>query len=169
MTAAVSLSLAFASAAAFQQKSQPAARIQKDLAIAKAHYESETDSVRRAKTLGKLGRAEIQAAREAADAGNFDAALQFLKDYSDQAHAGQDELVKTGVNAEKHSSGFRQLQISVRESVRAIREIAGQIPFAQRQPFDALRQDLETLDQKLILELFPRQPGHGSEKEKREP
>jgi hypothetical protein len=169
MTASVLLSLAFAPTAALQQKSQPSARVQKDLVIAKAHYESEMDSVGRAKALGKLGRAEIQAAREAADAGNFDAALRYLKDYSDQAHAGQDDLVKTGVNAEKHSNGFRQLQISVRESVRAIRELAGQVPFAQRQPFDALRQDLETLDQKLILELFPRQPGHESEKEKREP
>jgi hypothetical protein len=168
MTAAVLLNFAFAQMAAPPQKMLLSARAQKDLTSSKAHYESETDPVGRAKALVKLGRAEIRAARESGDAGNLDAALKYVKDYSDQAQASHDALVKTGVNAEKHSGGFRQLQISVRESARAVREIAGQAPFAQRQPFDALQQDLEALDQKLILELFPRQPGHGLEKEERQ-
>jgi len=154
--------------APLQQTSPLSARVQSELANAKAHYESQSDPVGRAKALEKLSRAEIQAAREEADGGNVDAALQFLKDYYGQANGAHDALVKTGVNAEKHSNGFRQLQISVRVSMRAIREIAGQVPFTQRQPFEAVQQDLEALDHKLILELFPRQPGHELEKEKRE-
>lgn len=168
ITVTVLVSFAFAQTAVPPQKTLLLARAQKDLTSSKARYESETDPVARAKALVKLGRAEIRAAREAADAGSFDTALQYVKDFTDQGHASHDALVKTGVNAEKHSNGFRQLQISVRENARAIRELAGQIPFAQRQPFDALQQDLEALDQKLILELFPRQPGHELEKEERQ-
>ncbi|HEV2488648.1 MAG TPA: hypothetical protein VGT03_02480 [Candidatus Acidoferrales bacterium] len=168
MALAVMVGFALAQTFAPVQKTALSASAQKDLTSSKARYESQTDPVERAKALAKLGRAEIRAAREAADAGSLDAALQYLKDYSDQANAAHDALAKTRVNAEKHSGGFRQLQISVRESARAVRELAGQVPFAQRQPFDALQQNLEALDHRLILELFPRRPGHELEKEERQ-
>lgn len=164
MTVAVLLSMIFPLAAAPEQKAALSAKLEKELASSQAHYEGETEPVGRAKALSKFGRAEIRAAREMAGVGNYDGALQYLKNYSDQAHAAHDALVKTGVNAEKHSNGFRQMQISVRENIRAIRDIAGQIPFQQRQPFDAVQQNLEDLDQQLILELFPRQPGHKVDK-----
>lgn len=167
--AIAALSLAFPLAVPAQQKPQLSERTQKELSNSKAHYERESNPVGRAKAIVKLGRAEIRAAREMADAGEFDAALQYLRDYSDQAHAGHEALVKTGVNAEKHSGGFRQLEISVRENVRAIRDIAGNVPYAQRGPFDDVQQGLENLDQQLILELFPDQPGHKPEKRKHEP
>jgi hypothetical protein len=167
MIAAVAFGLAFPFAAVAQQKAPLSADVQKDLTNSKAHYDNEKDPVGRAKALGKLGRAEIRAAHEMANAGDFDGALQYLKNYDDQAHEGHDALLKTGVNAENHSSGFRQLQISLRESIRAVREIADQVPYTQRQPFDAQHQDLEDLNQRLILELFPRQPGHKPQKENR--
>jgi hypothetical protein len=141
-------------------------KTQKDLAKSKEHYDKETSPIGRAKALVKLGRAELRAAREAADANHADSALQFAKDYNDQAHAARDALEKTGANAEKHSNGFRQLQISVRESIRTLRQIADRVPFTERQPFDDLRKDLDGLNQKLILELFPRQPGHDASKPK---
>jgi hypothetical protein len=76
-------------------------------------------------------------------------------------------LEKMGVDAEKHSNGFRQLEISVRESLRELREIMGRVPLEQRESFAALEKDLDALNQKLILELFPRQPGHKFENEKK--
>lgn len=167
MSATIVLGLALPIVAMPLQKALLSNRVQKELMDSKAHFNGENDPVGRAKALEKLGRAEIRAAREMADAGDFTAALQYLKDYSDQAHAGHDALVKTGVNAEKHSNGFKQLQISVRESVRSIREIANEVPYAQRQPFDDQQQDLEKLNQQLILELFPRQPGHKLQEEKK--
>lgn len=167
MIAAVVFGLTFPFGAVAQQKPQLSAGVQKDLANSKAHYDNEKDPVGRAKALGNLGRAEIRAAREMTNAGDFDAALQYLKEYDGQAHERHDALLKTGVNAENHSSGFRQLQISVRESMRDVREIAEQVPYTQREPFDAQHQDLEDLNQQIILELFPRRPGHKPEKENR--
>ena len=148
-----------------QQSTPLSEKVQKELAKSKAHYDGQNDPVGRAKALANLGRAEIRAAREMADAGNYTAALEYVKDYGDQARAAHDALVKTGVNAESHSAGFRQLQISVRENIRAIPDIAGEVPFAQRQPLEAQLQELENLNQQLILELFPRQPGHKAERE----
>ena len=141
-------------------------KTQKELAKSKDHYEKETSPIGRAKALVKLGRAELRAAREATDANHVDSALQFVKDYNDQAQAAHDALEKTGVNAEKHSDGFRQLQISVRECIRTAGQISDKVPFNQRQPFDGLRKELDALNQKLILELFPRQPGLETSKPK---
>lgn len=168
INAAILLMLALQAAPPAQQKPQLSPGTLKELADSKARYDGANDPVARAKALEKLGRAEIKASREMANAGDFDAALQYVKDYDDQAHERHDALQRTGVNAEKHSNGFRQLQISVRECIRAVREIAEQVPFAQRQPFEAQHQSLEDLNQQLILELFPRQPGHKPEKENRE-
>ena len=143
------------------------ARVQNDIAKDKAKYERETNPVSRAKMVVKLGRAEYLAARQSLDGGNIGTALEFLTNYNEQAIAAHDALEKMGVNPEKHSNGFRQLQISVRESQRELREITGRVPFQQQESFQALQKDLDGLDQKLILELFPRQPGHKFEDQKK--
>lgn len=143
------------------------AKIQKDIAKDEAKYERETKPVSRAKEVVKLGRAEYKAARQCVDGGNVSGALQFLKNYNEQAIVAHDALDKTGVDAEKHSNGFRQLEISVRESLRELRDITGRVPFDQSQPFRALEKDLDALNQKLILELFPRQPGRKADDRKK--
>ncbi|HKV27876.1 MAG TPA: hypothetical protein VJN90_06350, partial [Candidatus Acidoferrales bacterium] len=142
-------------------------RVQNDIAKDKAKYERETNPIGRAKALTKLGRAEYLAARQSLDAGNIRAAFEFLTNYNEQAITAHDALEKMGVDPEKHSNGFRQLQISVRERLRELREITSSVPFQQRQSFEALEKDLDALDQKLILELFPRQPGHKFDDEKK--
>ncbi|HVB07351.1 MAG TPA: hypothetical protein VNF00_00270 [Candidatus Acidoferrales bacterium] len=142
-------------------------KVRKTIAKDEAKYERETKPVSRAKEVVKLGRAEYKAARQCVDAGNISGALQFLANYNDQANAAHDALDKMGLDAEKHSNGFRQLQISTRESLRQLRDIAGRVPFEQSQPFRALEKNLDALNQKLILELFPRQPGHKIEDEKK--
>ena len=134
-------------------------RVQNDIAKDKLKYESADNAVARAKAIGKLGHEEYVAARKAIDAGRIEEALQLLKDYNDQTSETHDSLVKTGVDAEKHSNGFRQLQISVRERLRELRELTTRVAFEQRQPFEVLEKNLDALNQKLILELFPRQPG----------
>ncbi len=143
------------------------ARVQKGIAKYEANYESKTNPVDRAKAVVKLGHAEYVAASQSLDAGNVREAFEFLAKYNEQAIAAHDALEKMDVDPEKHSNGFRQLQISVRESLRELREIMARVPLEQRESFVALEKDLDALNQKLILELFPRQPGHKFEDEKK--
>lgn len=137
---------------------QTSTRIQNDLAKDKLRYEQAESPVDRAKALGKLGHEEYVAARQAIETGKTDEALQYLKDYNEQATSAHDELVKITNDPEKHSNGFRQLQISVRERERELRDLVSRVGFEQRQPFESLQKSLDALNQKLILELFPRQP-----------
>lgn len=143
------------------------ARVQQDIAKYEANYESKRNPVDRAKAVVKLGRAEYAAARQSQDTGNVRGAFEFLAKYNEQAITAHDALEKMGVDPEKHSNGFRQLEISVRESLRELREIMARVPLEQRESFAALEKDLDALNQKLILELFPRQPGHKFEDEKK--
>jgi hypothetical protein len=133
-------------------------KLQNDVAHDKYKYDRADNAVDRAKALAKLGRDEYTAARQAIDDGKTDAALQFLNDYNNQAVATHEALLKTGVDAEKHSNGFRQLQISVRERERELRDLMTRVEFDRRQPFEDLEKGLDALNQKLIQELFPNLP-----------
>lgn len=140
-------------------------RVQNNLGKDKLNYNHALDPIARAKAIEKLGHEEYVAARKALEAGKMEEALQFLKDYNKQAIETHDALIKTGADAVKHSNGFRQLQISVRERERDLRELINRVGFAQRQPFDELGNSLDELNQKLILELFPRRSPNKQTKE----
>lgn len=141
-------------------------RVQNDLVKDKMNYDHAADPIARAKAIEKLGHEEYIAARQAVDAGKTEEALQFLTDYNNQATETHDALLKTGVDPVKHSNGFRQLQISVRERERDLKELINRVGFAQRQPFDELGNALDKLNQKLILELFPRRSPNKQSKDR---
>jgi hypothetical protein len=131
-------------------------RVQRDLAKDKLKYEQANNAVDRAKALGKLGHEEYVAARQAVDAGKTDEALQLLKDYNEQVTDTHAALLKTGKDPAKNSNGFRQLQISVRERERDLKDLIRRIGFEQSDPFEKLGKGLDQVNQKLIQELFPR-------------
>jgi uncharacterized coiled-coil DUF342 family protein len=95
--------------------------------------------------------------------------LRYLRDYNEQANAAHDELAKSVADPEKHSNGFRQLQISVRERAQELKDITGRVAFDQRRPFEELQKALDALNQKLILELFPNQPNHKKKRDQKSP
>lgn len=135
----------------------------RNLAKAQEKYEKADNPVDRAKAMKKLGDEEYKAASEALKSGDQKAALQYLQDYYDQASRAHEELDKMGVDAEKHSNGFRQLQISVRERARELKEIMGRVAYDQRKPFEEVEKGLDELSQKLILELFPVHSKHNKD------
>jgi hypothetical protein len=138
---------------------------QNRLADLRSQYHHETDPIRRAKIVRKLGTAEFEELRHHAEAGNFSEALRLLGDYRDEVLATHKMLDSTGVDAEQHPAGFKELQISVRESLRQLNEVLLTIPPEWKMGFEDIRKELDAANKRLILELFPRQPGHSSKKE----
>lgn len=136
---------------------------QAQVADYKTQFNHEHDPVRRAKLLTKLSAEEFRSFREAVDAADSAAALRLLGDYRDQLVDAQKALAATGVDAEKRPKGFKELQISLRENLRTLGDILLTVPADEREPFDAIRQQLEHVNKQLILELFPRQPGASKE------
>ena len=132
-------------------------------AALRARLAKESDPVHRARLLVPLGDAEFQDMRDESSDGNTSAALAILKQYRDEVQTCAKQLDAKEPNPEKHPAGFKQLQISVRASLRRVDDILVGLAGDDQEPFLEVRKDLEQLNHHLIQELFPRQPGTESQ------
>jgi len=132
----------------------------------RARFARETDPIHRAKLMPQLGEAELQEIQRQIAGGELSEALEGFKEYRDQVRQCQKDLDAIGVDAEKHPNGFKQLQISLRESLRRLDEALISLASDEQQPFLDVRKDLDRINRHLIRELFPRQPGAEQEPQK---
>jgi len=123
----------------------------------KARFEKETDPIRRAKLIEKLGDFQFDQIRQQLGAGNIEQGLSTLAGYRDECASLHKLLRGMGVDAERKPAGFKQLEFSVRESLGRLQEIMAGLTRDDQQRFGTVRNELETLDRELIQELFPRQ------------
>jgi hypothetical protein len=118
-------------------------------------YQLERDPVAKAKIVAKLGHFEIDQARADLKADKDEQSLADLEHYRDQVESAVQALSATGVNAEQHPAGFKELQISLRETLRHSDELILQLPLDKRPWFQAVRSDLAKSQNLLIEALFP--------------
>lgn len=129
------------------------------LGQARSRFEKESDPVHRAKLMIPLGTAEFNQIEQQVRDTNIAAALDGLREYEDQAASCEKALDARGVDAEKHPSGFKELEISVRESLRRLDNVLVSMSGDEQKPFLEIRRTLDQLNHHLIKELFPLQPG----------
>ncbi len=131
-----------------------------------AKYQQETDPVRKARDLAKFGRDQVNLARKQLKSGDDVAALHTLQLYRDEVRESFAGLKASGIDAEKKPSGFKQLQISLRENLRHIGDLIYTLPVDKRPFFRAVRDDLIQEQNGLIDALFPRNPNRNAKGEK---
>ncbi len=136
-----------------------AAPARESIAELQARFDREPDIVRKAKLLQKLGDAQFEQARREGDAGNYDAVIKLFATYRDNAAAVFEGLKKTRPNAERHSGGYKQLQIHVLKAERVLHETILAAPDESRAPLEQIRTELGKMEGELIRLLFPRRPG----------
>ena len=132
---------------------------QDHLAQFKSQFEKESDPVHKAKILVKLSDYLFQQIRSEADSGKIDDGLKDLENFRDACVTTHQALKAKVVDPEKKSAGFKELQICVRESLHRLREILAGLGGDDQSHFAKVRVQLEDLDNELVHELFPRQPG----------
>jgi hypothetical protein len=132
-------------------------------------FNHESNPVRRAKIMPKLGRAEFDAMRRQLAAGDYDGAVKTVKELESQASDVETGLENTGIDAEKSPSGFKEFQISVRSSIDRLNDVLAGMTADEQAPFAHARNELEKIDRALIERLFPRQPKAESEHGKVKP
>lgn len=135
-------------------------RLEDDL----AKYQHEADPVRKARILAKIGDTQVEFARKELKEGHDEASLHTLEQYRDEVHETVAALNGMGVDAERKPAGFKELQISLRETVRRVDDLIFSLEVDKRPFFRAVRNDLFTDHNTLIDELFPRKPEHASPK-----
>ena len=130
-----------------------------DLAQLQQRFDHENDAVRKAKLLAKLGDAEFEKERAAARANDYVTVGLVMEKYRDNARAALDALKKAHPDAEKHSSGYKQLEIHVGKGLVEIRDVILSMPEPLRPPMELVQKDLQDIDVELLRKLFPRRPG----------
>ena len=127
-----------------------------------ARFDHESNPVRRAKFLEKLGDAEFDEARRAFKANDLSTVGMVLERYRDNVRVALDGLKKKRTDAQKDSNGYRQLEIHVRRGIREADEIILRVPEEYQPPLQIVRRDLDSMDRELIRMLFhhrDEQPG----------
>jgi hypothetical protein len=129
-----------------------------------AKYQHETDPVRKSRALAKLGDEQVDLAKRQLRADDEVASLHTLEQYRDEVHDMVTALNGMGVDAERKPAGFKELQISLRETIRRIDDLILTLSVDKRPFFRVVRNDLFTDQNVLIDELFPRKPERNSPK-----
>jgi len=134
------------------------------LAQSLAKYQSETDPVRKSRALAKLGDEQVDLARKQLKEDDEVASLHTLEQYRDEVRDTVAALQGTGINAERKPEGFKELQISLRETIRRIDDLILTLEVDKRPFFREVRNDLFMYQNQLIDDLFPRRPDRNSPK-----
>jgi hypothetical protein len=130
-----------------------------DLAQLQERFDHENDAVHKAKLLAKLGDAQFDKERTAAKENDYVTVGLVMEKYRDNARAALEALKKAHPEAEKHSSGFKQLEIHVGRGLVEIRDVILSMPEPLRPPMELVQKDLQDIDVELLRMLFPRRPG----------
>ena len=160
MKAAVKIRIAVIAALALCAPLAAQDRLAEDL----AKYQHETDPVRKSRALAKLGDEQVELAKKQLKADDEVASLHTLEQYRDEVHDMVAALNGMGVDAEQKPAGFKELQISLRETIRRIDDLILTLNVDKRPFFRVVRNDLFADQNELIDELFPRKPERNSPK-----
>jgi hypothetical protein len=126
----------------------------------RAKFDHEADPVHRAKLLLPLGESEFKDAESALANDKAAEALGILQKYLDEAQSCEKALEDKFPDAEKHANGYKQLQISLRGSLRRLDAMIVGLNEDDRKPFVEIRGQLDEIDRHLIQMLFPKQPAN---------
>ena len=119
-------------------------------------FDSETNGVHKAKMLQKLGDAEFEEASRAEKSGDYSTVDLIMEKYRDNVRAASVAIEKETPDGERHPGGYKQLEMHVQKGLRQVDEILLIAPAEFKPPLQLVRQDLLTLDDKLLRSLFPR-------------
>jgi hypothetical protein len=121
-----------------------------------ARFAHETNSVQKARLLAKLSAAQFEETRRLEKAGDFNSVGLLWEKYRDDARSTFEALKKQHPDAERHSNGYRELEVGLREGIREIDQTRIIAPPEFRPPLMIVRGDLATMDDEVLRMLFPR-------------
>jgi len=122
-------------------------------------FDNEPDAVSKAKMLQRLGDAQFLREREAEKAGDYDTVGFVMEKYRDNVRAAFDAVKKAHPDAEKHPSGYKQLEFHIDTGIREVNDLLTIVPEPYRPPLQIVKSDLLQMDKQLLHMLFPRRPG----------
>lgn len=129
-----------------------------DLTVLRGKLARATDPAKRAKITVKIGRVLLKQTRRLYREGAYTDAEERLDEYLMAVTAAYDELNATGIKARKHPGGFKDLEIHLRKSRRALRDLARSLPIAVRPAVNEAEKRVRTMRTGLLHALMAIDP-----------
>jgi hypothetical protein len=120
------------------------------------HFDKETHAGSKVKALDKLTEAQFEESRKDSAAGDFITTGLILEKYRDNVRACLELLKKQEPDADRHPSGYRQLELQTRRGIREVEDTLLTAPPDMRPPLEIVHNDVLEMDNELIRLLFPR-------------
>jgi hypothetical protein len=127
----------------------------------RARFQKEPDPVHKARMVASLADAEFRDMHAKIDEGDLAGAAEIAGQVRDEAQASKKALDTKLRDPESHPDGYKQLEISVRESVRRLDDVLVGLAKDEQNPLMQVRTELAELDSQIIHQLFPKRPGPG--------
>ena len=120
--------------------------------------QSEQNPVKKAKEEIKLSRLQLEQVHDAYTQGQVESGSKFLGVFVDTLKASWKLLQDSGRKASRQPEGFRELEISLREDVRSLQDLARTVSYFDRAPLTDAAQELEKMREEVLHAQFPGEP-----------
>jgi hypothetical protein len=122
--------------------------------------QAEQNPVTKAKIEIKLARLKLKQAQDAYSQGHIEDGAKLVGVLVDEMEASWKLLVDSGRKASKHSEGFRELDIALRENMRALQDLGRTVSYFDRAPLTNAAQQLDQVRDEVLHALFPEEKTH---------
>lgn len=114
----------------------------------------QAEPVDRTKTQIKISEVLIALVGDAVKTGDYELMERRLEEYVEAIQDAHGTMVKTGRDAQKKPTGFKDLEISLRRQMRQLEDIGGALTFDQREPVEKARDEASEIREDLLKALF---------------
>jgi hypothetical protein len=113
-----------------------------------------SNPVAKVKTLIKMSRIDLKAAASQVKKGDLSTADTFLERYVGTILQAQEVLKSSGRNAQKNPAGFRELEISLNDQLRRMKDIRDGYPFDQQEKIEKAVQTGKAVQEEMLRAIF---------------
>ena len=117
--------------------------------------QSEPNPIKKAKEEIRLANFKLSHIKDAYSQGNVEDGTKLLSALVDVMKTTWKTLQDSGRSAAKQPQGFRELEISLREDVRVLQDLARTVGYFDRTPLENTVQELEHIHDEVLKALFP--------------
>ena len=121
----------------------------------RVRLETTTNPVNRTRIQIRICDLLISFVGDAVDVGDVELIEERIGEYRTVVFAARDTMVNSGRNALNDASGYRDLEIALRQHARQLRDIGSQLTFEPRQPLDRLIEEISEVREEMLDILFP--------------
>lgn len=120
-----------------------------------ARIQREQDPVKKAKYEIRLAHLRLLRGEHGCEQDDHEVCHQSLGSYLDLVQASWNGLESSGRRAVKQPSGFKELDIALREDARGLQDSERHVPFEDRDYIESVVRQINALREKVIAALFP--------------